>query len=297
MSIRKFSVFMALIACFPGSHLPVAAAIAVNTADQTKLIPTIQIIQPNPNDSALRLEARQAPLGKILKELATKTGAVIHYSVLPEAPVTASCAGANIWQLMDCLVAKQVGMVTNKPNPGKPAEFWLLGTSVGSCKAMKVEPIAPQVQATTSPQPVLTPKEQAQADQAMQEQSDQLLEQTKAKDPGQRAEAITNLISGGVKNDPNIRNALEKAMTDKDANVRTQAITALARRDGEGATDQLRQALKDTDVNVRFMVVDNAGNDATLLQQALTDKDPMIREYAGKKLEALNTMDVDAHAH
>lgn len=39
---------------------------------------------------------------------------------------------------------------------------------------------------------------QAQADQAMQEQSDLLLEQAKAKDPGQRAETITNLISGGL---------------------------------------------------------------------------------------------------
>jgi hypothetical protein len=50
MSIRKFSVIMALIACFPGSHLPLAAAIADNVAvgstDQTKIIPTIQIIQP-----------------------------------------------------------------------------------------------------------------------------------------------------------------------------------------------------------------------------------------------------------
>jgi hypothetical protein len=59
--MRKFSAIMALITCFSGSHLPVAATIDVNTADQTKIIPTIQIIQPSPNDSALRLEARQAP--------------------------------------------------------------------------------------------------------------------------------------------------------------------------------------------------------------------------------------------
>jgi hypothetical protein len=49
MSIRKFSVIMALIACFPGSHLPLAAIadnVAVGSTDQTKIIPTIQIIQP-----------------------------------------------------------------------------------------------------------------------------------------------------------------------------------------------------------------------------------------------------------
>jgi hypothetical protein len=220
--MHKFSVIMALIACFPGSHLPVAAAISVNTADPAKTIPTIQIIQPIPNDSGLRLEARQAQLGKILKELADKTGAVIHYSVLPEAPVTATCAGANIWQLMDCLVAKQVGMVTNKPESGKPAEFWLLGTSVGSCKAMTVEPIAQKVQAAAEQQHKPTAAEQAEIDQGNQNQSNALLEKFKtSKDKGDRAEALNNLVAVGKIDDLNIRNALEEAMQDKDASIRS----------------------------------------------------------------------------
>jgi hypothetical protein len=290
LKTRQYLGYAAFITCVmlrTATAFAVPAGVKPLTAPATQ--PSLQIIMSGQNDSVIRLEARQAPLGKILKEITAKTGAIIHYSVLPEAPVTATCAGANISQLMDCLVAKQVGMVANKPEPGKPAEFWLLGTSVGSCKAMTVEPIAPQVQAATNPQPVLTPKQQAQAEQAMQEQSDQFLELTKAKEPGQRAEAIANLISGGMKDDPNVRKALVDAMTDKDANVRAQAVTALARREGEGASDQLRQALKDSDTNVRMMVVDNAGNDATLLQQALADKSPMIRDVAASKLEALNT--------
>jgi hypothetical protein len=242
----------------------------------------------NQAGAEFKLEVRQAPLAQVLKEIAAKTGARIHYSVLPEAPVSATCVSSTVRQIMDCLVAKQVGLVANKPEQGKPAEFWLLGSSVGSCKAMTVEPIAAQAQAATTPQPELTPKQQAQADQAMQVQSDQFLELTKAKEPGQRAEAISNLISGGMKDDPHVRKALVDAMTDKDANVRAQAVTALARREGEGASDQLRQALKDSDTTVRMMVVDNAGNDASLLQQALADKDPMIRNYAASKLEALN---------
>jgi hypothetical protein len=290
LKTRQHIGYAAFIACVMlRTTTAFAVTVGVKPLAAPATEPSIQIVMSGQNDSAIRLEARQAPLGKILKEITIKTGAVIHYSVLPEAPVTATCAGANIWQVMDCLVAKQVGMVTNKPEPGKPAEFWLLGTSVGSCKAMTVEPIASQAQAATNPQAKLTPKQQAQADQAMQEQSDQFLELTKAKEPGQRAEAIANLISGGMKDDPNVRKALVDAMTDKDANVRAQAVTALARREGEGASDQLRQALKDSDTNVRMMVVDNAGNDATLLQQALADKDPMIRDVAASKLEALNT--------
>jgi hypothetical protein len=87
-------------------------------------------------DSAIRLEARQAPLAQILKEIAGKTQAVVHYSVLPEAPVTATCVGANVAQIMECLVGKQIGLVAHKPSRTKPAEFWLLGSSVGGCQAV-----------------------------------------------------------------------------------------------------------------------------------------------------------------
>jgi hypothetical protein len=264
--MRKFSVIMALIACFPGSHLPVAAAISVNTADPAKTIPTIQIIQPNPNDSALRLEARLAPLGKILKELAAKTGAVIHYSVLPESPVTATCAGANIWQLMDCPLAKQVGMVTNKPEPGKPAEFWLLGTSVGSCKAMTVEPAVP-IQAASIKQHKPTAAEQAEIDQGNQNQSKVLLEKFKKfKDKGDRAEALNNLVAVGKIDDLNVRNALEEAMQDKDASIRSQAVETLANIDKDNATDYLNKALQDKSPEVRITALGKAGGQVQLLE-------------------------------
>jgi hypothetical protein len=36
------------------------------------------------------------------------------------------------------------------------------------------------------------------------------------------------------------------------------------------------------------MAIDHADNDASLLQQAMTDQDSMIRQYAATKLEALN---------
>ncbi len=248
---------------------------------------SIRLQISNEVGAELKLEVRQAPLAQVLKEIADKIGARIHYSVLPEAPITATCVGSEVRQLMDCLLAKQVGLVANSPQQGNPAEFWLLGSSVGSCQAVTVN-ASPQPLAETDQEAEPTPEEQAQIEQAMQAQSDRFLEQAKAKDSKQRAEAISNLISGGVKNDPNVRKALEEALTDKDANVRAQAVTALAKREGESAAETLRQALKDNDVNVRLMAVENAGKDAVLLQQALNDKNPTIRNYAASKLEALN---------
>jgi hypothetical protein len=252
MPIHKSSVIMAILS----SYLPVAAAHGV-IVGQTKIMPSIQLTQPYLNDSAIRLEARQAPLGQILKEITTKTGAVIHYSVLPEAPISATCASANIWQLMDCLVAKQVGLVANKPESGKPAEFWLLGVSVGSCQTLTVEP------------------------------TDSLFIQTQSTDPNQRAEGIRNLGELGPKNDPDVNSALRNAMNDKDAIVRVQAIRSIALRGGEDVADRQSLALKDKDVNVRLTAVSDIQDDPVLLQQALNDIDQSVRNLAQSKLEDL----------
>ena len=186
----------------------------VSNALQASQLVSINLTLSKQADTAIRLEARAAPLGQILKAIADKTSAIIHYSVLPEAPVTATCVGANVGQVMDCLVAKQVGLVAHKAQKDKPAEFWLLGSSVGSCQAVTVAPTASPVQAAAE-QP--TPEEQAQIDQALQEQTDQLLKQAQSKDPNQRAEAIGNIAAIGLKDDPAIDETLRSAMNDKDA--------------------------------------------------------------------------------
>jgi hypothetical protein len=64
MAIHKSSIIMAMLS----SYLPVAAAHGA-IVDQTKIMPSIQLTQPNLNDSAIRLEARQAPLVHILAQL------------------------------------------------------------------------------------------------------------------------------------------------------------------------------------------------------------------------------------
>ena len=268
-------------------HLLAAISLLVSIpAYPNKITPNIRLTTTRVPGAELRLEARQAPLAQILKEIAKRTDTRIHYSVLPEAPVTATCVGASVKQIMNCLVGSQLGLVAQSAEQNAPDEFWVLGSSVGSCQAMTLESAAPLTQ-EISDEAEPTPEEQMQAEQAMQEQSERLLEQAKTKDPKQRAEAIANLASSGVKDDPNIRRVLEESLSDKDAQVRAQAIATLAKREGEGAADALRQAYRDQDSNVRLMAVDHAGNDASLLQQAMTDKDPMIRQYAATKLEAL----------
>ncbi len=245
---------------------------------------SIQLTLSKQANTEIRLEARAAPLGQILKAIADKTGALIHYSVLPEAPVTATCVGANVGQVMDCLLAKQVGLVAHKAQNDKPAEFWLLGSSVGSCQAVTVE-ASPLIKTKKAQRP--TSDELAKMSQMMQEQSDQLIKQAQSSDPDQRASAIANLGSVGIKDDQNIDDALRNAINDKDANVRSQAITAVMLRGGEQADVQLSQALKDKDANVRLTAVSVIEDDISFLQQALNDNDEAVRNLAKDKLDDL----------
>jgi hypothetical protein len=278
--------FACLVLCVPAVF---ANTEQVSNSLQSSQPASIQITLSKQTDTSIRLEARAAPLGQILKAIADKTGVNIHYSVLPEAPVTATCVGENVSQIMDCLVAKQVGLVAHKPQKDNPAEFWLLGSSVGSCQAVTVMPTPLNTAARdqlveTAP----TPEEQAQIDQANQEQVELLLEQLKkAKSVEQRAEAITNLASVGKIDDPNVHNALDEAMVDKDASVRVQAVGTMSFLDKDNATDYLGRALRDKSPDVRIAVVDKAGSNTDILERAFADSDANVREYAAAKLREI----------
>jgi HEAT repeat protein len=109
----------------------------------------------------------------------------------------------------------------------------------------------------------------------------------KAKDATVRADAIGALMSGGREGDANVKKVLEEALTDPNANVRAQAISSLAQREGSAATAVLQDALHDTDAGVRLMAVGGVGNNPALLQQAVNDDDETVRNLAISKLEEL----------
>ncbi len=267
-----------------GVNLKSVAALAGAESIDTAAQSGIQINRSSQKDSAIRLEVRQAPLAKILKELAEKTGAIVHYSVLPDAPVTATCVGANIWQLMDCLVAKQVGLVANKPESGQPAEFWLLGSSVGSCQAVTIrddfifsKSTITQQESNNSELDNISPERQ--------QKSDALLEKLRqAKTSEERIQALSDLSSGGVIEDPNIRRVLNDAAMDREATIRTQAVITSAALDKDSAAEILTNALNDRDASVRMAALDMANGEKKVLEQALADSDDSVRGYAAAKL-------------
>jgi hypothetical protein len=246
----------------------------------------IQIVLSKQPDSAIRLEVRQAPLGQILKAIADKTSAIIHYSVLPEAPVTATCVGANVGQVMDCLVAKQVGLVAHKAQQNKPAEFWLLGSSVGSCQAVTVFSNTQYVQPNT-----IFPAGQDELSNVSPEKQkklDALLEKLRqANTSEEKAQVLSDLATVGVIEDPNVRKAIADASMSLDASIRTQAVITSAALDKDNASDILGNAMHDADPAVRMAALDMAIDNVKVLEQAMTDSDSSIRDLAAAKLSEI----------
>ncbi len=263
------------------------AAFAAHSADGQ---PAIQLTFAKNTESQILLEARRAPLNQIINAIADKTGAIFHFSYLPVTPVTATCAGRTLRQVLDCLVASQVGIVEHKAATNKPAEFWLLASSLGACQAADPKRAA-QIVSDGQTGLEAVSDNQASDDNASstnQEKSDKLLEQLKnATTVEQQVETLTSLAVDGNINDPKVKAALDVAAHNGNPDVRGQAISALANLDKEGASDYLTQALHDDDASVRLIALDHADEDVDILKQALADSDSTIREFAESKLESI----------
>ncbi|MDD5579828.1 MAG: HEAT repeat domain-containing protein [Methylobacter sp.] len=273
---------------FPGLLL---AAQGMNTIKEQQSIQVFKIAEAG---TGLHLTVRQAPLAKVLNAIAGKTGVPVHYSVLSDGPVTATCAGATIKQVLMCLLGTEVDIVfrygrgaSKDAAQMQPAEVWLLQTPT----VLNQQPGNNTGNTIMSEKPAqaLLPEHATANVQAEADNTDKLLEQ--AKDPALRVQAISSLAVEGRKDDVNVRKTLKEALSDKSAEVRAQAVFGLAQREGEGATADLQKALRDRDAGVRLMAVDNAGDNPVLIRQALNDSDEAVRQLAAMKLELLGKAD------
>lgn len=239
---------------------------------------TIQFSQSKTPGAELQLNVKQALLADIIKEVAAKTKVDIHYSVLPETPVTATCVAGKVQALLECLVGKQIGVVSQKPEGSPQEQVWLLGSSMGGCPAATAKSAA-EPEAVAPP----TPAEQAEIERGIRQQTAAMLKQLKSKDANDRANAIGNLAN--LSNaDPAIDKALQQALNDEDSNVRAQSVYTIAQRGDQNA---MGQALQDSSANVRMAVISVADADSGLLQQALSDSDPEVRGLAQSRIAEL----------
>lgn len=237
----------------------------------------VRVILSQDTGAKLQLEAHQQPLTQILKKITDTTGVAIHYSVLPKELITATCVGTTVKQVLECLFDKRADLIfryAKNVSPSRPEEVWILGTNFGSedkCTMAGIE--------THTPLTNMRPETVG---------VNELLERAKTHDPMQRADAVARLAAEGQTNEASVNSALVSALSDKNAEVRAQAVSGLTSRDSSDAQAALQNALQDDDASVRLMAVDRAGNNVTLLQQALADSDETVRTYAATKLEAFS---------
>ncbi|MFA6162355.1 MAG: HEAT repeat domain-containing protein [Methylobacter sp.] len=245
----------------------------------------VRVILTQDDGAELQLEARQLPLPQILKKITEETGVPIHYSVLPKGLVTATCVGTTVKQVLECLFDKKADLIfryaknaSKKVSLNRPEEVWVMGTNFGAEDACTTAGMQTRNSVTGM---------QAQAGDT--DGVDKLLELAKTQDPAERADAVALLAAKGQKNDENVNSALVAALSDKNADVRAQAVFGLARRESGDSPAALQNAMQDGDASVRLMAVDNAGDNVALLQQALGDSNETVRTYAAKKLEKLSS--------
>jgi hypothetical protein len=245
--------------------------------------------------SKLQLQVKEMPLERILSTITAKTGVPIHYSIVPEGLVTATCVGPTLKHVMECLLARKADLIVRYQKPSdqsqagaiaqnQVAEMWVLGSRFVSEANCSTPVLSPQV---INNVPFLVTHGQDDEAEEDQDQTEELIKQSKSNDVDVRAEAIGALRAGGREGDANVRKVLEEALSDQDARVRAQAISSLAQREGADAAAALQDALHDRDAGVRLMAVDGAGDNVALLQQAINDEDEVVRQLARSKLEEL----------
>lgn len=265
-----------------------AYLLANGNDDISSCAPALQVTI---NRKALKLEAKVAPLGRVLDEIANKTKIQIHHSALPEQRVTVTCNEATVEKVMECLLGLEADFIVRystgilHPGQHKPEEIWLLSNGwegdqmatgqrdITGCAAF----VAPHAASPDLPQ-------------SRSNQTAMLVQMASAEDPTRRAQGLSGLSLEQGADPDTVRRTLESALSDADAGVRAQAVAGLARRGGDGTTAMLREALRDSDASVRLMAVSTTGSDAqgtALLREALADSHETVRELAAMKLYAL----------
>ena len=254
--------------------------------------PLADLVISTNKGSEMQLEVRQMPMVEVLKMLAAKTQVPIHYSVLPEGLVTATCVGSTLKQVLECVLDRKADLIVRYPrNADKPkskgqlAEAWVLGSRlVGTVAKADCS-----VTDTTNSSLSLNLSQQDAEAKAKQNPSDVLLNVAQSKNGPGRAEAIGALLAAGTKDDPKIQEMLEEAVHDEDANIRAQAISTLTHwsNNTESISAALSEAIHDHSLDVRLMAVDGITDDVDLLQQAINDSDEVVRTLAATKLEEL----------
>lgn len=253
----------------------------------------IRIELPANAEGLIVLEVRQASLSRVFDAISDKTGVRVHRSVVPEEPATATCAGATLERIMQCLLGPGADLAYRYANgksggeaSERPTDIWVLGSSFAKTCA------APADRAQARDRRPAGGAKTHRLGEFIFSQDDpaQLATQAISETPARRANAIARLTVAANADPAIVRTIFERGLTDEDPQVRAQAVNGLVKRGIGDVAATLATAMADGDASVRLMAVDNMGGDARqveLLRAALADPDATVSALATLKLKAL----------
>ena len=204
-------------------------------------------------------------------------------------------------QALARLFGPEAGFIFRHPpngsgSPSTPNEVWILGQLKEGGRES-----APHGVHAPAHGVIPIPEEQPRSVESEGDASDSMLDENDViqhytkmaehDDPAMRAEAVSALGQSGKRDEPEVHNTLDAALSDKDPSVRGAAFQALASRGGPEAMGSLWQALEDPDPGVRIMAVDSVApgkEGEALLEAALSDADETVRVMAAERLKQVS---------
>jgi len=246
----------------------------------------ISLIMSSDQGAEMQLQVWQMYLPDVLDKLSQIIKTPIHYSVLPQGKVTATCVTSTIEALLKCLLGAGANIAFHYPQEKvsgstfyqPPSKVWVLGSVLETAKSEE-QCVNNQIVKSD----ISLSQEKGYEKEAVKLES--LLQFTKVENPEQRALAIAKLATRGMPDSQKVTARLMQALDDPSAKVRVQALFGWVFREGKAAMPELMRALDDPEPSVRLKAV-GLSNDGDLLNQAASDSNQAVRQYALMKLQA-----------
>ena len=210
------------------------------------------------------LEVKQSPLSQVFQVISEKMGVPLVSPQPPEGALTLRCSGADVSELLRCLLGSGASVMYRRGLPGRPE-------AIASVRILASSFVGSSARRSGSNEAVVA----------------SLLEMTRSEDPDTRADGYTRLSQLAAGNETIQRGAFHQGLSDPSGEVRAAALLGLHGVDPEGSRDDLVNGLKDVDGNVRLAALDIMGTGPgaeVLLKQAMNDPDDLVRELARMRL-------------
>jgi len=244
----------------------------------------------------LSVKSKDGTKMQILRKISEQTGIQLHYPSPITGFATFSFLKLPVMQALERLLGPEADFVVRYQRVTDstvllPKEIWVFGNMQEGSASKQQSLTTTNVDDDNSRECLKkneAVKSAACAEPPMdKELVDHYIAMITDKDPQIRSQAISALMDTEIGDNDAIISAFDAALIDEDANVRASAVQAVGLRKGTDVMEDLWRALQDPSPEVRIVAVESAESQdqgVALLQEALSDVDKTVRYVAEYRL-------------